>query len=93
MKIKILVDGNKLAVLGDTFQIRDTLKKYGLKWDPLEREWYDNLENHTSEEIKKLAREVGAELIVAPLSTLPQDVLEFIPEKAKKVISELLFEQ
>ena len=35
---KVLRD--KLVVWGDTYPVKDTLKRLGLRWDPVEKVWY-----------------------------------------------------
>ncbi|WP_456478142.1 hypothetical protein [Geoglobus ahangari] len=86
---KVVVEGNSLKVVGDTFPVKDVVKKYGLKWDRYEKEWYGNVENYTAEQIRKLADEIGAELDVRPLDEIPENVLRFIPEGVKQVVREL----
>jgi ribonuclease BN (tRNA processing enzyme) len=39
-KLYLKVRGGKVVVFGDTYPIKDELKKLGFKWDPAERVWY-----------------------------------------------------
>jgi hypothetical protein len=39
-KLYLKVKGDKVVVFGDTYHVKDQLKKLGLKWDPVERVWY-----------------------------------------------------
>jgi hypothetical protein len=39
-KLYLKVRGGKVVVFGDTFPVKDALKRLGFKWDPLERVWY-----------------------------------------------------
>jgi len=89
MSVKVVVDGNSLKVTGDTYPVKDVLKKHGLHWDKYEKEWYDNTENHSADEIRELAAEVGAELEVHSISELPDFVAKFIPDEVKRTIEEL----
>ena len=84
--VQIVVRGNSITVRGKTYPVKETLKKYKFKWDKFEKEWYNNTENYTAEEIKDLVRKINARLIVEPL---PEDILEFIDERVVKTINEL----
>jgi hypothetical protein len=39
-QIFIRRDGEKIMVFGDTYPIKDELKKKGFKWDPMYKAWY-----------------------------------------------------
>ncbi len=90
MAVKVVVEGNSVKVVGDTYEVKEIIKKYGLKWDKYEKKWYINTESLSAGKIRKLAQEINAELVVNPLDYFPDDVLDFIPDKAKRIISELL---
>ena len=92
-KVKVVVDGNSVEVSGETYSVRESLKKYGLKWDKWEKKWIGNTEDFTAEQLRNLAEEIGAELIVKDYKTYPEDIQEFLPDEAKKVIDELLKEE
>jgi hypothetical protein len=39
-KLYLKVKGNKVIVYGDTYPVKDELKRLGFRWDPVERAWY-----------------------------------------------------
>lgn len=87
MERKIVVWGNLLSVSGETYSVKEILKKYKLKWDKQEREWYNNTEYYTADEIIKLAEEIDAKIIIEPLP--PESILRFVPEQAIRTIEDL----
>jgi hypothetical protein len=38
--VYIKTKGDKIIVSGDTYHVKEELKKLGLKWDPMEKVWY-----------------------------------------------------
>ena len=51
-KIYLRVRKDKLVVWGDTFNVRDTLKKLKLQWDPIEKVWYTSANAITIDTLK-----------------------------------------
>jgi hypothetical protein len=45
-KVKLFRINNKVLVKGDTYPIKDELKKLGFKWDSYEKAWYTESENY-----------------------------------------------
>jgi len=39
-RLYLKVKKDRVVVFGDTYPIKDTLKKLGFKWDPVDRVWY-----------------------------------------------------
>jgi hypothetical protein len=40
LKVALKKQNGKILVIGDTFHIKDKLKAFGMKWDPLAKAWY-----------------------------------------------------
>jgi len=59
--VSVIEEGNKVYVSGDTYDIKDKLKTYGFRWDPLRKAWYINnlSKNDVIEILKSLDVEVN----------------------------------
>ena len=59
LRVKISVKGkNQVTIEGKTFDIRETLKKLGFKWDSVSKAWVKEAED-TTKSINELVAELG----------------------------------
>jgi hypothetical protein len=57
--VSLKVEGDRIFVLGDTYEIKDHLKRLGFKWDPIKRVWYTSAS-------------IGVDTIKAQLEQIPE---------------------
>jgi hypothetical protein len=60
--IKIKVEGDKIIVSGDTYEVRDTLKKLGFKWNPNDKTWV-------------APAKIGVDFVRAELESIPEVII------------------
>jgi hypothetical protein len=60
--VSLKVEGDRIFVLGDTYEIRETLKRLGLRWDPNMRAW--------------VTSKIGVENIKAELGKIPEVIVK-----------------
>jgi hypothetical protein len=61
--VSIKVVGNRIAVSGDTFEVKDVLKRMGFKWDPASKVW-------------TAPASIGVDVVKAELEKLPEVVVK-----------------
>ncbi|MBW2672778.1 MAG: hypothetical protein JRD89_05070 [Deltaproteobacteria bacterium] len=83
--IHLKVDGNNVTVTGETYPVKETLKRYGFRWDRTEKVWYNNLENFEVAEILELRAELDAELEVTAFDSFPDFVRKAIADLEPKI--------
>jgi translation elongation factor P/translation initiation factor 5A len=55
--------GNRTIVYGDTYHIKDELKKRGLRWDAEEKVWYT--ESRERERVAEIIKALGVQVVIA----------------------------
>jgi hypothetical protein len=70
--IKIKVEGDKIVVSGDTYEIKDHLKKLGFRWDPTNKVWVTSAK-------------IGVDFVKAELESIPEVIIVEDGEEGQQV--------
>jgi hypothetical protein len=70
--IKVKVEADKIIVSGDTYEVRDTLKRLGFKWNPNDKTWV-------------APASVGVDFVRAELESIPEVIIVEGGEKGQQV--------
>jgi hypothetical protein len=61
--VSLKVEGDRILVLGDTYEIRDHLKRIGFRWDPAKKAWYTSAS-------------IGIDTVKAQLERIPEVIVK-----------------
>jgi hypothetical protein len=61
--VSLKVEGDRIFVLGDTYEIRDHLKRLGFRWDPAKKVWYTSAS-------------IGIDTVKAQLERIPEVIVK-----------------
>jgi hypothetical protein len=70
--IKVKVENDKIVISGDTYEVRDALKKLGFRWNPSDKTWVAPVS-------------VGVDFVKAELESIPEVIIVESDEKGQQV--------
>jgi NACalpha-BTF3-like transcription factor len=64
LKVTLRRESDKIIATGDTYHIRETLKKYGMRWDPASKTWHTTVEKIDVNELVLELEQLGVQVEV-----------------------------